>query len=159
MRKMLGFTLIELLIVIAVIAILVGITVPRFLGMRDEANTAKAAGECSALKAAVEAYRIHKDDFPPDTAPNNWQAPLTAMRPQLIESALNDPFTSPSTQYTYDVSANGKYYLIWSIGPDGQADIAGISDTGAITLAGACTEPPTAPCDKKEDIYATNGTP
>ncbi len=160
MRRFFGFTLIELLIVIAVIAILVGITVPRFLGMRDEANSAKAAGETAALKAAVEAYRIHKKDFPPDTAPTNWQTPLTTIRPQLIESALTDPFTAPAVQYTYDVSDNGKYYIIWSIGPDAQADISGIDDSGniEITPTGGCTTTTTT-CDKTEDIYATNGTP
>ena len=37
MRKR-GFTLIELLVVISVIAILVGIAIPRFKGMQDEAH-------------------------------------------------------------------------------------------------------------------------
>jgi len=32
-----GFTLVELLVVITVIAILLGITIPRFKGMQDEA--------------------------------------------------------------------------------------------------------------------------
>lgn len=154
MQRFKAFTLIELLIVIAVIAILVGITVPRFLGMRDEANMAVAAGETSALKAAVEAYRIHKGFFPGgDCFASNctsWQAELVAMRPQLIESALIDPFNG-TTEYTLITSAaaNPNYYVILSIGPDdGDQDIVSIDDTtGAITVTGDITE----------DIYATNG--
>ena len=154
MRRLAGFTLIELLIVIAVIAILVGITVPRFLGMRDEANTAVAAGECNALKAAVEAYRIHRDVFPRDGTDctggcTGWQAELTAMRPQLIESSLLDPFNG-TYEYTYTASeiSDAEYYVISSIGPDGASDISGIDTSGVIQVTGDITE----------DIYATNGT-
>ncbi|MEW6008535.1 MAG: prepilin-type N-terminal cleavage/methylation domain-containing protein [Candidatus Omnitrophota bacterium] len=163
MRRVFGFTLIELLIVIAVIAILVGITVPRFLGMRDEANSAKASGETAALKAAIEAYRIHRGVFAYDGDPDTWQSQLTAMRPQLIESVLPDPFTaatSPDNEYQLDVSPNGRYYVIWSIGPDAEADISGIDNNGTIltTPAGGCNITTTT-CNRTEDIYATNGTP
>src|SRR3989339_339671 len=56
-----GFTLIELLIVIAVISILIGIALPRFKGMQDEGNIAKATGELRTLKTAVESYYIHNN--------------------------------------------------------------------------------------------------
>lgn len=153
MRRMLGFTLIELLIVIAVIAILVGITVPRFLGMRDEANMAKAAGEVSALKAAVEAYRIHKDFFPKEsiTVTQDWQSELVAMRPKLIESELDDPF-EPGAEYRYATSAasDSEYYVIFSMGPDRLADISGIGTDGVIDLVSGG--------NATEDVFATNGT-
>ena len=45
-----GFTLIELLVVISVIAILVGIAIPRFKGMQDEANQSKAKAELRVLQ-------------------------------------------------------------------------------------------------------------
>ena len=41
-RRSSGFTLIELLIVVAVISILISIALPRFKGMQDEGNIAKA---------------------------------------------------------------------------------------------------------------------
>lgn len=149
MHRLRGFTLIELLIVIAVIAILVGITVPRFLGMRDEANNAKASGETAALKAAVEAYRIHKDKFP--TVAPAWQSELTAIKPQLIESPLLDPFTTsdPKVEYLYKLSANNKYYVIYSVGVDGLADIVSICNTGELTPAAS---------DGNDDVFATNGS-
>lgn len=149
MRRVFGFTLIELLIVIAVISILVGITVPRFLGMRDEANTAKAAGETSALKAAVEAYRIHKSFFPNQaTTPNNtdWEQELTDMSPQLIESAMMDPFdTTHEYSYATDAASNSRYYIIFSVGPNGAAEITGINTTGNIQG------------NIVDDVYSSNG--
>lgn len=149
MRRVLGFTLIELLIVIAVISILVGITVPRFLGMRDEANFAKAAGECSALKAAVEAYRIHKNFFPKQaTSVNNtdWEDDLTAISPKLIESELMDPFaTTQEYSYATDNTTGSRYYVIFSVGPNGTAEITGINSTGNVQG------------NIVDDVYATNG--
>lgn len=146
MHKFKGFTLIELLIVIAVIAILVGITVPRFLGMRDEANMAVAAGETSALKAAVEAYRIHKNVFPGVAVA--WQSELVATKPQLVESELYDPFGATSiTEYKYDVSGDFRYYVIWSVGIDGVDDISQICNDGKLDTA-----------DIDDDVFATNGS-
>jgi len=154
-----GFTLIELLIVIAVIAILVGIAVPRFLGMRDEGNAAKAAAECSTLKAAVEAYRIHDPQNRLPATGATWENVLLATRPQIIDVALLDPFstTTPRAQYSYARSANGEFYAIYSIGHDRETDIGGIGNDGVITLAGSCTEY-TATCTATEDVFATNGT-
>jgi prepilin-type N-terminal cleavage/methylation domain-containing protein len=51
-----GFTLIELLIVMAIIAILIGISLPRFRGMQDEGQKSKVRSNLATLRTAVEAY-------------------------------------------------------------------------------------------------------
>ena len=141
-----GFTLVELIIVISVIAILVGIALPRLRGLQDEGNTAKAAAELRALQAAVESYYVHNSRNYPADGSTTWQSALTASttRPRLIGAALTDPFNG-STQYQYDRSANGLYYVVWSIGPDKTADITSIGDTGD-TSGGP-----------DDDIYVSNG--
>jgi len=53
-----GFTIIELLIVMAVIAILVGIAVPSFRAIQNQAWTAKAQGDIKVIKMACESYYI-----------------------------------------------------------------------------------------------------
>ena len=136
-----AFTLIELLIVIAVIAILISIALPRFRGMQEEAFTAKAAGELRSLAVAVESYYIHNSNAYPVALSNAASA-----APSIVSSVPNDPF-NPGTAYGYDVSASpGDYWIIWSYGPDGAADITGIDTDGTLLTAA------------DDDIYISNGT-
>ena len=125
MRK--GFTLIELLIVIAVITILIGVALPRFKGMQDEGNIAKAKGELRTLQSAVESYYIHNNN----TYPTALTA-LTSATPNIIGTSLpTDPFTSGSN-YGYVQSDNVRYYVIYSVGAGGNGSAA-ITDAGVIT--------------------------
>ncbi|MBI5555050.1 MAG: type II secretion system protein [Elusimicrobia bacterium] len=56
MKSKKGFTLIELLIVMAIIAILIGISLPRFRGMQDEGQKSRARSNLATVRTAVEAY-------------------------------------------------------------------------------------------------------
>jgi prepilin-type N-terminal cleavage/methylation domain-containing protein len=134
-----GFTILELMIVIAVIAILVGIALPRFKGMQDEGNIAKAKGELRMLQTAVESYAIHHDNTLPPTLTS-----LTTAVPLIAGTTIpTDPFGG--TNYGYTV--NGGYFVIYSTGPNrnGSATIDG---------NGIVTETNGSNC-----IYVTNGSP
>jgi len=147
-----AFTLIELMIVMAVIAILVGIALPRFKGMRQEANITKAHGELRALKIAMESYAMHHDDTYPASIDTPYDTYLDAggctPGPQLIESVLYDPFAASDTEYYYILGSDTDYYAIGSAGPDGtKAVVAAYLSDGDLTTT-----------EIEDDIIASNAT-
>jgi general secretion pathway protein G len=150
-----AFTLIELMIVMAVMAILVGIALPRFKGMRQEGNIAKAQGELRTLKTAIESYAIHHSNAYPASSNTPYASYLDASAapgPQLISSVLYDPFASSSTTEYYYVRGSGTggtdYYAICSVGPDGAQDVTA-AEVGDGTLTAA---------EIDDDIVASNCT-
>lgn len=132
-----GFTLIELLIVIAVIAILIGIALPRFKGIQDEGNIAKAKGELRTLQTAVESYYIHNTQTYPSLITDLTAA---ATKPKIVTAIPNDPFAASGTTYVYTRGGtNNKFYILYSIGPDGNGSAAiSVSDTVTETNGGSC---------------------
>lgn len=147
MKNNKGFTLIELLVVISVIAILIGIVVPRFKGMQDVANGTKAKAELKTLQTAVESWRIHQDPqhYPASTI-YLCRDVLNADAPIIVSSPLFDPFLVAETEYIFELSPDGTYYVIYSVGPNSTMDITGVGDDGILTG------------EDVDDIYVTNGT-
>ena len=127
-----AFTLIELLIVIAVISILIGIAMPRFKGMQDEGNIAKAKGELRTIKTAVESYYIHNSNAYP-----SGLSSLTSATPSIVSSIPSDPFTNTTYSYTRG-GTNNKFYIIYSVGPRGNGSAAISNDTVSETNAASC---------------------
>jgi len=140
-----GFTIIELLVVISVIAILVGIAIPRFKGMQDEANISKANAELRVLQTAIESHYMNATpNAYPATSTTVVDSDLDDDTPLIIGEALIDPFEGGTTEYNYVLT--DPYYVIWSTGPNGTATITGVNSSGV--LQGSLGD----------DIYASNGT-
>ena len=59
-----AFTLIELIIVIAVIAILAGLALPKFMGVRRDAQVAAMYRDISALESVSTIYNSKNDEYP-----------------------------------------------------------------------------------------------
>ena len=134
-----GFTILELLIVIAVIGILVGIALPRFKGMQDEGNIAKAKGELRMLQTAVLSYQMHNNNVLPAAL-----SQVTSTSPQIAPTTLpTDPFGGAAYGYVVD----SPYFVIYSAGPGTTAG------TATVTSAGVASD--TVPTC----IYVTNGSP
>jgi len=131
-------------VVISVIAILVGIAIPRFKGMQDEANISKVKAELRVMQTAIESHYMN-------ITPNAYPATSTTVctdlnndTPLIIGEPLIDPFEGGSTQYNYVLT--DPYYVIWSTGPNGTATITGVNSSGV--LQGSLGD----------DVYASNGT-
>ena len=137
-----GFTIIELLIVITVIAILIGIALPRFRGIQEEGNSAKARGELRTLQSAVESYNMHQGSLPATLD----ELTKDTTKPNIVGSVLpTDPFKSGSN-YGYAMSPSKQYYVMYSVGPSA-GDSASVDDKGDVTLSST------------DAIYSSNGKP
>lgn len=148
-----AFTILELLVVISVLVILIGIAIPQFKGMKDAGTIAKVKGELRTLVAATESYKIMNNSYPTATS-NTTTAQtdyLVSASPQIISTALYDPFVDGGiTEYRYKSTAASDYYVWFSVGPNGTFESAGgrtpnISSTGVVVRSG-------------DDICITNGT-
>lgn len=123
-----GFTIIELLIVIAVISILVSIALPRFKGISDEGNIAKAKGELRTLQTAVESFYLHNSNAYPSALSS-----LTSATPNIVNAIPTDPFSTSSAVYGYTRGGtNNKFYIVYSVGAGGNGSAA-ISNTDTVT--------------------------
>ncbi len=132
-----GFTILEVLVVISVVAILIGVSIPRIQGIQTEAKIIKAKRELKTLQAAVESYRSNHSN----TNPIDISAALISAFPQMITSALTDPFSASDYQYT----TTGSYYAISSVGPNKIGQTTSPLATGNVSVAG-------------DDLATSNGT-
>lgn len=128
-----GFTIIELLIVIAVIAVLIAIALPRFRGMREEGDIARAKGELRTLQAAIESYYSHNNHVFPATGSAALNTALSTAQPRIIGSVPVDPFDTAGGPYQYILGGtNNEYYVLYSVGT-GRNGSAALSGDTAIT--------------------------
>ncbi len=130
-----GFTVVEILVVLAVLAILIGMAVPRIKGMQDEGTVAQVRSELKMLQTAIESYYIHQNPqaYPSTTAAITEDI-LTQAIPKVVSRIMYDPFgATATTEYGYVVSANGLYYVVGSPGVARDGTTFTIDADGAVT--------------------------
>lgn len=146
-RDQKGFTLLEILVVISLILIIVGIAIPKFLGVGDEGKKAKAGAELKTLQTALESYLLNTSG----AVPADFATLVTTLKtasPRLVGdvSKFYDPFgATATTNYLYQKDLSSKYYVISSAGPDKTANISAPSTLGVLSTPG-------------DDIFVSNGS-
>ncbi|MBF0122355.1 MAG: prepilin-type N-terminal cleavage/methylation domain-containing protein [Candidatus Omnitrophica bacterium] len=121
-----GFTILEILVVISVIAILIGIAIPRFKGMQDEANILKMRAELRTIQAAIESYKNQIGEYP------DAVATLETARPQIIETGMKNAYL-PTLDYEIARSTDGiTYYVVYGL-LDAEATVEIADADGAVT--------------------------
>ncbi len=118
-RQKNAFTLIEVLIVVVIVAVLAGATIPKFLGVADDAKESSLNHNLHVLEAQIGLYRQHHAGYPTvqgDALPQLTSATNSAGKtgpsgadypfgPYLLESPMN-PYDG-STKVT-PVQLSGK---------------------------------------------------
>ncbi len=119
-----GFTLIELLIVVAIIGIVAGIAIPRFLGARTVARVTRAFADMKAVADGLEMYFTAENVYPATLGA------LTTIDPAYLTSIPKDPFDADDGPYRYYVNDadTPTMWLIVSNGPDGEEDVTIAAD-------------------------------
>lgn len=64
-RRLAGFTLVELLVVMTIIAILLTVAVPRYMGSVDSAKEAALKSSLARMREAIDQYHADKGLYPP----------------------------------------------------------------------------------------------
>jgi general secretion pathway protein G len=105
-KKQKGFTLVELLVVVAIIAVLAAILLPRFLGYTDKAREAQTMKDIRSMCTVVEAFTATDGNYPEaslDT--DNPRSIASIMQSKGVkwtgdETGVVDPWKNP---YYYDL--------------------------------------------------------
>lgn len=118
-----GFTLIELVVVLAILGILLGLAVPRYLGARKRAYRAEAVNLLQELKALSWAYYQEYDRFPNNPAEVSFAMPAG--------SVWNTPSVSltDTTAITWKLTGKGTR----TVGPSDECSVT-------LTTEGASTQ-------------------
>ncbi len=120
--KSTGFTLLEIMVVVAIIAIIVGIIAPNFGYARSKAQVAATEAVIKAIATAVEMYYSDYKVFPGTTG---WQSVSPAMFGGAGNKYFNDSPILPGNPYSVSYSYCGNCaaggdtgpYYIASAGP------------------------------------------
>lgn len=118
-----GLTLLEVMVVLAIIALVVGLSAPRLMSSFGRAKAQAASVQMANLKGALQLYYIDLGRYPTETeglkalisppvGAANWLGPYVDS-----EEALTDPW-GRTFLYQYP-SAEGDFALI-TLGRDGQ---------------------------------------
>ncbi|MGB9825803.1 MAG: prepilin-type N-terminal cleavage/methylation domain-containing protein [Desulfofundulus sp.] len=136
-RDQRGFTLVELLVVVAIIAILAAVLVPRLVGYTRQAAESKAKADLSTMKSVLEVYVSEENK---DTYPSTDEIGSVLKDRGINWTSDTDGIKDPwGKSYEYGITSDGKGYIFISGGPD--KTIGGTNDADDIF----CTDkmPPT----------------
>ncbi len=130
-----GFTLIELLVVIAVMALLLAVAVPNYLGARERARDAKKKQELVEMKKAL---RMYYNDF------QSYPATLTACSSSVdfasgtgCETVYMKKFPQDfGTTITYNQNGSDDFCLAATLENASDSDITD-SQTRCVTACGS----------------------
>ena len=142
-----GFTLIELMVVVLIIAILLAIAIPTFLGARSKAQDRAAQSNLRNALTAEKTYYTDNQQYS-----TNYASDIKPIEPNLTFHATDPAQGIVLTSNSSTVlcltkkSASGTFFAVWesasggtSYGKGASADLSGASACPAAAPAGFVT--------------------
>jgi general secretion pathway protein G len=139
-----GFTFIEIMVVVAILAILAALVVPRIMGRTDDAKRTAAKVQIRNIEGAVQLYKLDNGVYPSTeqglkalvekpsvgVIPKKWK--LGGYLPKLPEDPWANPYKylspgqSSAQSPGQNTSQRGEYDII-SLGTDGEVGGEGVN--------------------------------
>ena len=139
-----GFTFIEIMVVVAILAILAALVVPRIMGRTDDAKRTAAKVQIRNIEGALQLYKLDNGVYPSTeqglkalvekpsvgVIPKKWK--LGGYLPKLPEDPWGNPYKYLSPSQSTGLSPGqspslkGEYEII-SLGTDGEVGGEGIN--------------------------------
>ncbi len=121
MRDQRGFTFVEIMVVVAILAILAAIVVPRIMGRTGEAKITAAKVQMRNIEGALKLYKLDTGKYPPTehglealvTKPTSGKVPKNWRKGGYLQTVPKDPwgtpfvYLSPGVHDDYDLVSNG----------------------------------------------------
>lgn len=139
-----AFTVIELIFVIVVLGILAAVALPKFAGIREQADIAKGKGDVATIRAAIvneRQTRLIRGDA-------TWIANGTGTSPRqmdagssLFAGVLTQGLTNSAVSGNWSATAGSGTYLYWVGSASTQFDYNATSGSfGCTAGAGYCNQ-------------------
>lgn len=131
-----GFTFIEIMVVVAILAILAALVVPRIMGRTDDAKRTAAKVQIRNIEGALQLYKLDNGVYPTTeqglkaliekpsvgVVPKKWK--IGGYLPKLPEDPWGNPYKYLSPVQRGDQKID---YEITSLGTDGEAGGEGVN--------------------------------
>jgi general secretion pathway protein G len=147
-RSARGFTFIEIMVVVAILAILAALVIPRIMGRTDDAKRTAAKVQIRNIEGALQLYKLDNGVYPSTeqglralvekptvgVIPKKWK--VGGYLPKLPEDPWQNPYkyASPSQRRSSSGTPLAEYEIT-SLGTDGEVGGEGINaDITNLTL-------------------------
>jgi len=105
-----AFTLMEMMVVVAIIVVLVGASVPIYMNYAENAKVSRVRLDARNLQGAVQAYSLTHGQFP-DSLQTLTQPDEETHKAVLTQDMLYDPWGQPYMYNPGDTDSTGVPYV------------------------------------------------